>query len=174
MVNLETHEVGGMNVRLRPRVGQTVTLHVMMSQARIPIHFWICALALCACGGSKPGDTEDGTPACMAFPIVGESVDGHLDNDDTCLRWSIEQGEDVYLRLTVEGTNTECSEKILDAVVLGTEPMVEPDENDASVWQYVILGTWAGEGSVDVTCDDGTRWEGLFDVKGSQDSGAGQ
>ena len=174
MDNLEAPELGRMSVLLGPRLGQTVTLDDMMSQAWNSANFSICALALSACGDGKPGISGDATPACMAFPVVGESVDGHLVNDDTCLRWNMEEGENVVLRLTVEGTNTDCSGKILDAVVLGTDPIVEQNENDTSVWQYVILGTWAGEGSVDVTCDDGTRWEGVFDVNGSQDSGAGR
>lgn len=111
-----------------------------------------------ACGGR--GEEE----GCADFPGEATAPTGTLGGINDCGHWSLAVGAHVYLNVEVTAPDMDCSGTTSGAVFLPYDPIYSNLSDDAAKWTFDIEGGEAGEGTLDVTCEEGTRWSGIFTV----------
>ena len=114
-----------------------------------------------ACGGDEE---EDGAGGCEEIAAEAESLDGTLDGRDDCGRFSMAVGDHAYVNVEVTAPEEECTGTTSGGVVLPYDPIYSNPSNGEPKWTFDVEAMEAGEGELDVTCVDGTRWTGVFEV----------
>ena len=114
---------------------------------------------LLACAGGA-----DTGGACASFPDTASSTARPLDNGDDCGTWAVEVGGHVYVNVAVSDPAATCAGETAGAVSLPYDPIFSHAAEEPPKWTFDVVGDEPGEGSLDVRCDDGTRWSGRFVV----------
>lgn len=118
-------------------------------------------ILLLACGGEEEADDEDG---CAGFPEEATPLDGTLDGRDDCGAFSLAVGDHAYVNVEVGEPEAECTGTASGAVALAYDPIYSNPSNGEPKWTFDLEALSAGEGELDVSCVEGSRWSGRFEV----------
>lgn len=118
-------------------------------------------LLLPACGGEGEPDDEAG---CASFPEEATPLDGTLDGRDDCGHFSLAVGEHAYVNVEVIEPEADCTGTASGAVALAYDPIYSNPSNGEPKWTFDLEAVSTGEGELDVSCVEGSRWSGRFEV----------
>lgn len=118
-------------------------------------------LLLAACGD----DETDSTEGCESFPDEATAIDGPIGAAEDCGRWSLSADKHAYVNVEVSEPEAECTGTPGGVMSLANDPIYSNASNDEPKWTFDLVPSGPGEGSLDVTCVDGSTWGGRFVVE---------
>jgi hypothetical protein len=103
--------------------------------------------------------------APCSFPKDAVAPPNVLGIQDDCGYWAIAVDDHLVLGLAVESDATTCHVEVDDGVRLNSEPIFTNFGEDGPRFTFDLVGNAPTErGSVEIECDDGTRWQALVEV----------
>lgn len=119
-------------------------------------------LALLVACDKEPVDSG----ACPDGPATtGVSPPQVLVNADSCGTWALAPGEGAVLDLSLGAAEVPCTHTLSGVAGLSNDPIYSNFGDSGPKRTYAIVVGEAGEGSLEVTCDDGLIWMGWFLVE---------
>ncbi|MDP2315589.1 MAG: hypothetical protein Q8P41_22005 [Pseudomonadota bacterium] len=98
-----------------------------------------------------------------SFPDAAVAPDGVV--EDSCGWYALAVGEHLYANVYVAEPSSPCSVALGEGLS-ARDPIYSAMSDDAPKWTYDVTAEAAGvEQIVDVTCEDGTRWQARVDVE---------
>lgn len=107
---------------------------------------------------------EEEPDGCTSFPETATPTGRVLDNSDDCGHWEVPTGEHVYINVVITTAEARCEGTADGAVTIPYDPIFSDLSNEDPKWTFDVQGVSEGEGSLDVSCDDGTTFEARFTV----------
>ncbi len=105
---------------------------------------------------------DDGS--CTEWPADPAELDGSVDAD--CGWYTLAVGDHLYANVYITEAEAPCEVELDEGLVLNSSPIYSALSNDAPKWTVDVVAEEAGEELlVDVTCEDGTRWQARLDVE---------
>ena len=110
--------------------------------------------------------TEPAPDDC-AWPDSATDAGGVLENTDTCGFWSLEVDGHLYVNVGLTEPDGECSAAMGEEVSLNASPIYSNLTTDGPKWTFDVVGVapTAPFASLDVPCDEGTRWAARVEVQ---------
>ena len=110
--------------------------------------------------------TEPAPDDC-AWPDSATDAGGVLENTDTCGFWSLEVDGHLYVNVGLTEPDVECSAAMGEEVSLNASPIYSNLTTDGPKWTFDVVGVapTAPFASLDVPCDEGTRWAARVEVQ---------
>ncbi|MES2642807.1 MAG: hypothetical protein V4850_25210 [Myxococcota bacterium] len=115
------------------------------------------ALLLACAAAPEPG-------SCTTWPGEAAAADGVV--EASCGWFVLPVGEHLYANVYVSEPESPCDVALGEGLKLNSSPIYSAMSDDAPKWTVDVVAESPGESLlVDVTCDDGTRWQARVNVE---------
>lgn len=102
--------------------------------------------------------------ACTAWPGEAEAAEGVVETN--CGWFVMPVGEHLVANVYVTEPESPCVVALDEGLKLNSSPIYSAMSNDVPKWTVDVVAEAPGDSLlVDVTCDDGTRWQARVNVE---------